>query len=210
MVDMSIQKEFVVRYKADGHVRFAIPDQLCDEVVADRVVSKIKTIDGVYGVELFKKQKKLSIRYQEVVCDFKQLAVQLFQLLADLDESELLVAPVVADVCSEKRSKWDLKDKVKNWKASRWVAEKYGDAKETAQAAKVIAKIGLKKPKSFIKDPEKAIIDFSNDILVLYLIRLHWTRITQEWLLKPWAFKSQWAAVFYLFYLLVRSRRPAK
>ncbi len=211
MVDMSIQKQVIVRYKTDGHVRFSIPEQLCDETVAEQLVSKIKMIDGVYSVNLFKKQKKLSIRYQDVVCDFKQLALQIFQLLSEMDDGGLLVAPVVAEVVdTNKQSKWNLKDKVKSWKASRWVTEKYGDAKETAQAAKVIAKIGFKKPKSFIKDPERAVIDFLNDILVLYLIRLHWTRITQEWLLKPWAFKSQWAAVFYLFYLLVRSRRPAK
>lgn len=210
MVAMSIQKEFIVRYRAEGHVRFEIPDQLCDKAVAEIVASGILGIDGVYRVDLFRKQRKLSIRYQDVVCDFTQLATQLFQLLAELDEKGLLVAQVVAEVSLEKQAGWELKAKVKNWKASRWVAEKYGDAKETAQAAKVIAKIGFKKPKSFIKDPEKALIDFLNDILVLYLIKLHWTRITQEWMVKPWLFKSQWAAVFYLFYLLVRSRKPAK
>jgi len=209
---MSIQKEFIVRYRAEGHVRFEIPVQLCNEKSAKLVTSQILGIVGVYRVELFRKQRKLSIRYQDVVCDFKQLAQQLFQILSKLDEQGLLVKVEQESDKKEgkQQSKWSLKDKVKDWKASRWVTEKYGDAKETAQAAKVIAKIGFKKPKSFIKDPEKAVIDFLNDILVLYLIRLHWTRITQEWLVKPWAFKSQWAAVFYLFYLLVRSRKPAK
>jgi len=207
---MSIQKEFIVRYRADGHVRFEIPDQLCDTAVAKLVGSRIQAVDGVYRVDFFRRQKKLSIRYQEVVCDFNQLAAQLFQLLAELDEQGMLVAQVVNDVAESNDSEWDLKAKVKSWKASQWVTEKYSNVKETAQAAKVIAKIGLKKPKSFVKDPEKTIIDFLNDVLVLYLIRLHWTRITQEWMLRPWAFKSQWAAVFYLFYLLVRSRKPAK
>jgi len=210
MVAMSIQKEFVVRYRAEGHVRFDIPGQLCNEEVSSVVKSSILAIEGVYRVELFRKQKKLSIRYQEVVCDFYQLAKQIFQVLAELNEKDLLVAEVVNTVSSAEQSKRSLKAKVKSWKASQWAVEKYSDAKETAQAAKVIAKIGLKKPKSFVKDPEKAVVDFFNDILVLYLIRLHWTRITQEWLVKPWAFKSQWAAVFYLFYLLVRSRRPTK
>ncbi len=210
MVAMSIQKEFIVRYRAEGHVRFEIPEQLCDKAVAEIVASGILGIDGVYKVDLFRRQKKLSIRYQSVVCDFAELATHIFQFLAELDEKGLLVAQVVADVNFEKQTAWDLKAKVKSWKASRWVAKKYGDAKETAQAAKIIAKIGFKKPKSFIKDPEKALIDFLNDVLVLYLIKLHWTRITQEWLVKPWLFKSQWAAVFYLFYLLVRSRKPAK
>jgi hypothetical protein len=68
--------------------------------------------------------------------------------------------------------------------------------------------LGLKNKKSLLNDPEKAIIDFFNDILVLYLIKLHWTRITKEWIPKPWAFRYQWMAIFYLFYLLMRSRRP--
>jgi len=38
--------------------------------------------------------------------------------------------------------------------------EKFGDAKETVQAAKVITRLGMKKPTAFMKDPEKAIIDF--------------------------------------------------
>jgi len=207
---MTIQKEFIIRYRAEGHVRFEIPVQLCDDAVSKLVRARILGIDGVYRVDLFRKQKKLSIRYQELVCDFQALAKQLFLLLSELDEQQLLIAPVVNDVDSRKPESWNLKSKVKSWKASRWVTEKYSDAKETAHAAKVIAKIGLKKPKSFVKDPEKTIIDFLNDVLALYLIRLHWTRITQEWILKPWAFKSQWAAVFYLFYLLVRSRKPVK
>ena len=205
---MSIQKEFSVRFRAEGHVRFAIPEQLCDEDVAKLVSAEILEIDGVYKVKLFRAQKKLSIRYKEQVCEFKQLAIQLHQLLAKLDGKGLLIAQVVSEVSSEHKSKWNLKSKFKNLKSTQWVSEKYSDAKETVHAAKVITKIGLKTPKTLIKNPEKAIIDFLNDILVLYLIKLHWTRITQEWIPSPWAFRYQWTAVFYLFYLLMRSRKP--
>ncbi|MCF6252235.1 MAG: hypothetical protein L3J75_13355 [Methylococcaceae bacterium] len=205
---MSIQKEFIVRYRAEGHVRFEIPELLCDEVLAKLISARVLEIEGVYKVDLFRKQKKLSIRYQEVFCEFEQLAKQLFQLISELDQQGLLVAKVVNEVNSHQRKIWNLKPTIKNWKASRWATEKYSDAKETVQAAKVITKLGLKKPNALIKDPEKAIIDFFNDVLVLYLIRLHWTRITQEWIPKPWTFRYQWTAVFYLFYLLMRSRKP--
>lgn len=208
LVAMSIQKEFIVRYRSEGHVRFEIPEQLSDVDVAKLVTSRILEIEGVYKVDLFRKQKKLSIRYQQLVCEFEQLAHQIFQLISELDKEGLLVAQVVTEVSSHKQKSWDLKSRVKDWKASRWASEKYSDAKETVHAAKVITKLGLKKPKSLIKDPEKAIIDFLNDVLVLYLIKLHWTRITQEWLPKPWTFRYQWTAVFYLFYLLMRSRKP--
>ncbi|MCK5831026.1 MAG: hypothetical protein KAH20_12075 [Methylococcales bacterium] len=205
---MSIQKKFIVRHRDKGHVRFAIPDQLCDELVAKTLTTRILELEGVYRVNLFRKQKKLSIKYNEIVCDFKQLANQIFQLLSELDQQGLLIATVVNQISSETKPTWNIKSKIKNWKASRWATEKYDDAKETVQAAKTLTKIGLKAPKSIIKDPEKAIIDFLNDILVLFLIKLHWTRITQEWIPRPWKFRYQWIAIFYLFYLLVRSRKP--
>ena len=202
---MSIQKEISVRYKAEGHVRFEIPESLCDKDVAKRITARILEIEGVYSVDLFRKQKKLSIRYHEVVCEFKQLANQLYQILSEMDDDGSLLAPVVNEVSS---AVLNLKSRFKSLKASRWASEKYTDAKDTVHAAKVITRLGLKKQKSILNDPEKAIIDFCNDILILYLIKLHWTRITKEWIPSPWAFRYQWTAVFYLFYLLMRSRRP--
>lgn len=208
---MSIQKKIIVRYRAEGHVRFEIPEQICELKTAKIFTRRALELEGVYRVDLFRKQKKLSIRYHDVVCDFSQLAAALFKLIKELEAEGLFLLQVIEDTPPlEQKNDWDLKNKVKQWSVSKWVVDKYGDVKDTAKAAKIIAKIGIKKQKTFIKNPEQAIVDFLNDVLVLYLIRLHWVRITQEWLVRPWAFKSQWAAVFYLFYLLVRSRKPAK
>ncbi|MCK5889784.1 MAG: hypothetical protein KAG19_07560 [Methylococcales bacterium] len=207
---MSIQQQFILRHQSEGYVRFEIPKQFCTPSVAEMFTAKILKIEGVYHAKVFKKQQKLSIRYQDITCEFKQLATQLFQLIADLEQQGALVEKAKKIAIKETTYPVNstVKDKIKNWKASRWVSEKYNDAKETAQAVKILSKVGFKKQKALIKDPEKAMIDFFNDILVLYLIKLHWTRITQEWMPKPWAFKYQWTALFYLFYLLLRSRRP--
>ena len=205
---MSIQKKITVRFREEGHVRFEIPDELCSRVFSEKLTASLLKIEGVYRVRIFTRQKKLSIRYHEVVCDFKQLASQLFLLISKLEEQFLSDSSDIIEEASETVSSWNVNSQIKQWKVSRWAAEKYNDAKETAQAIKIMTKVGLKGPKALIKDPEKALIDFFNDILVLYLIKLHWTRITQEWILKPWFFRYQWTAVFYLFYLLLRSRRP--
>ena len=207
---MSIQREFVLRYQVDGHVRFQIPAQICDAVVAKTLADHISAIDGVYRVNLYRGQHKLSIRYHESVCEFNELARQLFVLLAELEERGALQPKPVA--VSGRLSPW--KDKVKakmdTFKLTRWAKEKYGETKETLQAAKIITKIGLKKPSSFIKDPEKTIIDFLNDVLVLFMIRLHWPAITQQWILRPLQYRYEWMALFYMVFLLVRSRRPKK
>ncbi|MGZ4976779.1 MAG: hypothetical protein ACXV8O_06455 [Methylobacter sp.] len=201
---MSIQKEFVLRYRVDGHVRFQIPAQICDVDVARAVTDGLAGVDGVYRVNLYRSQRKLSIRFDEAVCDFKSLARQLFNLLAELEKQGGLNPKPVAQAVSWKEK---AKSGLSNFKAARWAKEKFGDAKETVQAAKIITKLGMKKPTAFIKDPEKAVIDFLNDILVIFLIRLHWNNITQHWLVKPLKHRYEWMALFYMFFLLVRSRR---
>jgi hypothetical protein len=201
---MSIQKEFVLRYRVDGHVRFQLPARICHVDVAKAVTDGISGIDGVYRVKLYRSQQKLSIRFNESVCDFKSLAKQLFQLLADLEKTGALKPkPVSKSALWKEKAKSRLDD----FKATRWAKEKFGDAKETVQAAKVIGKLSMKKPTAFMKDPEKTIIDFLNDILVLFLIRLHWNDITQNWLVRPFKHRYEWMALFYMFFLLVRSRK---
>ena len=201
---MSIQKEFVVRYREDGHVRFQFPAQLCDKVIAERISAGIANIEGVYRVKVYRSQQKLSIRYHEVVCDFKALARQLFDLLAELEQQGALMPQPETRVTQWKDK---LNAKLDTFKLTRWTKEKVGEVKETVQAAKDLTKLGMKKPKAFVKDPEKAIIDFLNDILVLFLIRLHWGEITQNWLVKPLKYRYEWMALFYMFFLLVRSRK---
>jgi hypothetical protein len=201
---MSIQKEFILRYRIDGHIRFQIPAKICEETAAKAVTDAILAIAGVYRVNLYRKQQKLSIRFQESVCDFKSLARQLFQLLADLEKTAVFTQKTVAQTES-----WQEKAKAKlqTLKVTQWAKEKYSDAKETVQAAKIITKLGMGKQKALINDPEKALIEFFNDVLVLFLIKLHWTQITQQWLLKPIKYRYEWMALFYMVFLLVRSRR---
>ncbi len=204
---MSIQKQIIVRHREQGHVRFQLPDPLVRAAVAQKLITEINALEGVYRSKVFRGQKKLSIRYHETVCNFNELAHRLSVILQRLEEqgwfAELEETPPAAP---KKRFQYS----VNQWRATHWVKDKYEAVRETAQAAKVITKLGMKKPNALIKDPEKAIIDFLNDVLVLYLIKLHWPRITKEWIPRPFTHRYEWLAVFYLFYLLVRSRRPKK
>lgn len=205
---MSIQKQCVLRYRAEGHVRFQLPSELCQKGIAENFATKIKAIEGVYRVNFYPRQNKVSIRFQETMCDFTQLIKQLFGLIETLEKSGTL------NVKIEKKpsliSKWSAKvsKKADNFATTRWLKAKTVEAKETLQAAKIITKLSLKKPNALIKDPEKAIIDFLNDILVLFLIRTHWEHITKLWLLNPFKYRYEWLATFYMFFLLIRSRRP--
>jgi len=201
---MAIQKQFVLRHRDEGHLRFEIPVQFCDAVCAKALTNAVLALDGIYRVKVYSSQKKLSIRYQETVCDFHTLAKSLFQIIAELENQALLNHQLAAS--NKAKSKWQ--EKLKNLTVSKWFSEKYDEARETLQAAKILTRAGLKKQKTFISDPEKATIDFLNDILVLFLIRLHWDRIMKEWIPNPIKYRYEWMAVFYMIYLLMRSRKP--
>jgi hypothetical protein len=199
---MSIQKEFVLRYRTSGHVRFQVPALMCDAALAKALTDGIVAIEGVYRVNFYRGQRKLAIRFNEAFCDFHALAKQLFFLLEELERKGILnPQPEKKSLVSVWKEKATAK--VNQLKITRWTKEKITDAKETVQAAKIV----FKKRKALVKDPEKAVIDFLNDILVLYLIKMHWTHITQLWLPNPLKYRSELTAMFYMFFLLVRSRK---
>ncbi|MDD1611562.1 MAG: hypothetical protein LUQ57_00300 [Methylococcaceae bacterium] len=200
---MAIQKEFVLRYRGAEHVRFEIPSAFCGEQTAEALTGRLLALDGVYRVQVYRSQKKLSIHYQETVHDFKGLCRLLFQIVSELEKAAL----TETQPKTVRLVKQSVKSRFKNLKVFRWFGSKYDDAKETLQAAKIVTK-GLAKPGKFFKDPEKMVIDFLNDILVLFLIRLHWDHITKEWIPRPLKYRYEWLAVFYMTYLLMRSRRP--
>ncbi|MGR8934652.1 MAG: hypothetical protein ACU837_09725 [Gammaproteobacteria bacterium] len=203
---MAIQKQFVLRYREEGHLRFEIPVQFCEAALAQSLTDKLADVEGVYRVKIYRKQRKLSLRYLETVCSFNELASMLFRSIADIEKQAALDKQ--SALTKAAKPKRNPQDKLKESKIAKWFNEKYGDAKETVQAAKTLGKIGLKKRKKLLNDPEKAVIDFLNDILVLFLIKLHWDHITKEWIPKPIKYRYEWLAVFYMLFLLMRSRNP--
>lgn len=203
---MAIQREFQLRYRHDGHVRFQVPARACEPVVAGLLSEKLAAINGVTSVNLYRKQRKLSIRYKESACSFIELARKLSEILAELEQQDHFESKPLIEIA--KKSALDIKKRLKQTRIGGWLTDKFQAGKETVQAAKIIGKLGIKGPRALIKDPEKATLDFLNDVLVLYLIKTHWTRITQEWLVRPFVHRYEWLATFYLFFLLVRSRRP--
>ncbi|NJA08284.1 hypothetical protein [Methylomonas sp. UP202] len=203
---MAIQREFVLRYRHEGHLRFQLPERACRPRAAEALVNRIRELPGVRAVDLFRGQRKLAIRFQEAVCDFTGLARAMHKALAEL-EAEGCFDDIPATKAAG-RLALGIKRRLKNTRVGAWFGEKVQAGKETVEAAKVLGKLSSKGPKALFKDPEKAVIDFLNDVLVLYLIKAHWPRITQQWLPRPWAYRYEWLAVFYMFFLLVRSRRP--
>ncbi|SCN47764.1 hypothetical protein BAZMOX_05068_2 [methanotrophic endosymbiont of Bathymodiolus azoricus (Menez Gwen)] len=201
---MSIQKEIILRYKSSGHVRFQIPERLCSPEIATFVSDAISQIDGVYQVNLYRNKKKLAIRFTNETLSFKDLTQQLLTLFTDLEHKNFFVAKA-----SPTKTAF-IKNIFSDWQGARWAKGKYTETKETAQAIGILAKVGLKKKPEILINPEKTLINFFNDVLILFLIKTHWKLITKKWLLEPLKYRYQWLTVFYLMYLFIRSKNKNK
>lgn len=199
---MAIQKEFIIRHRGEGHLRFQVPQRAL--LAGDVLTDALAALDGVRSVKLYRGSRKLAIHFQPERSSPVELARHMFQLLTNMEQQGLFNLPPVSD----RRASSGVTERFKHSRVGRWLDDKLLAAKETAQAARVIGKISSKGPRALIQNPEKAVIDFLNDILVLYLIKVHWNRITQQWLVRPLTHRYEWLATFYLFFLLVRSRRP--
>ncbi len=85
-----------------------------------------------------------------------------------------------------------------------------GEVMETAEgqaAAAPPAQTGDRSPASF--DAKEWTIHFLNDLVAFYLIRIHWGRITRQWLPNPWSYRYEWLTMAYLTFLLVRYRKTS-
>ncbi len=199
---MSIQQEILLRYKSTGHVRFQIPSRLCSDAVASAITKAIENIDGVYRVNLFRHKKKLSIRFIEENLPYIELIRQLIDIITDIENKGFFKEkPVAVKTSSLKKSL-----KLPDWKGVNWAKEKYTETRETAQAIGILTKLGLKKKPEIIASTEKNLVTFFNDVLVLFLIKVHWKLITKKWIVEPMKYRYQWITVFYLMYLFIRSK----
>lgn len=194
-----LTRRVILRYRAPGHVRFALPQVLCQPAVTAHLLAKIRALDGVYRVTLT--GDKLSIRYQEAFCPFPDLARHLHALVTGLEQSGQLaqVQPPQPPLAKLKQSA-----------PIRWLRAKLQELRETLAACGILIRRGVKRGSKLVHDPKALVFEFTNDVLVLYLIRIHWHRIVTEWIPHPLKYRYEWAAVFYLTYLLVRSRLPGK
>lgn len=194
----SLYRQVLVRYRAPGHVRFQLPDALCEAGRAQRLEDALRRVDGVYRVDLYRRQGKLSIRYDEAFCDMPALARGLGEGIASaMAESVLPVSGYGLAVLGQSA--------IAASKPARWLKEKYQEAAETLTAAKLLVQRGRTPAQR-----ERFVLEFCNDVLVLYLIKAHWQAITTQWMRRPWLYRYEWTAAFYMIYLLVRWRRSKR
>jgi len=195
---MSIAKQITVRHKAEGHVRFVVPRELVHPFVASQLEQGLRQVEGVYRVDLYPRQGKLSIRYLEGVTDLKAVARALFEIVGGLE-----FPPAEPSCCSAN----PLAHQEASPGVGGWLKAKFQGAKQSLTQHGILAPTPGN-TLSLTPEKEKFMMEFATDILVLYLIKTHWHMILTEWMKRPWAYRYEWSATFYLIFLLVRSKIP--
>ena len=202
-------RQITLRYHGTGHVRFALPAALCEEPFAAAVEESLRRQPGVYRVTLYRRQGKLSVFYDPHACGLHDLARCLhgalggFAALAERAQHESAGASLTQRLRAANPVPW-LKAKAERLKAK---------VEEWKFKAKLLKQIAAYHPQvhPWVQNvfSERAVINFFNDLVTFYLIKVHWDLISQKWVKQPFKYRNAWLTTFYLVFLLVRSRKQA-
>lgn len=198
----TLAREIVVRYRGTGHVRFTVPAVLCAEPFATSVEESLLRQTGVYRVTLYRRQGKLSVFYDPHACELHDVARGLhgaLETLGKLKVQESVGASMAQRLSAANPMPWfkarteRAKTKVEEWRFK----------------AKLLKQIMAYHPQMQNVFSERAVTNFLNDLVIFYLIKVHWDMITQKWLKQPFKYRNAWLTSFYLVFLLVRYRKQA-
>lgn len=207
----SLLRQVALRHRADGYLRFDLPPGLCEGPAAASLRAALEALDGVYRVSFYPAYDKLAIRFHPAACDAGRVARALAQGLKAVEADALSPG---CERCAARAAAEappsGLKARLMHLRPVRWVREKTEEVRQGYDALRQLSFARFKKVPDVLQNPDKAVHDFLTDILVLYLIKVHWDRITQQWLRAPIRFRYEWLAVFYMTYLMVRARRRGR
>lgn len=201
---LPVRDRIYLRYRGAGHLRFDLPEELCEPRAAEALERRLGRMEGVYRVVVYSSSRKLSVRYQETVCGLRDVALELYAVapVALRDAARAVRSPPAQEGPAQ-----TLKEKLLAHPVVASLRDRYARAKETATAMTAVARSKLGKPQAKPMTTEKLVINFLNDLVSFYLIKVHWSRITGEWLRTPWTYRYQWLTISYLTFLLIRYRK---
>lgn len=202
-----------IRHREAGYLRLELPAELCTPAVAAAIEAGLMDLGGVRRATVDRSWRRLAVRYEEGLCTGPRIARHLFGMLPALP----VEAPAAANAAPA---------------ASEEVGGEGPGLGRLGQSAATILQPLTDRVQAFLNPPpdqkpppgslqarlqpilasaltEKAIINFLNDLVVFYLIKVHWELITKRWLKDPVAHSNAWLTTFYLIFLLIRYRKSA-
>lgn len=201
-------RRIVVRHREPGHLRFELPAELCEGPRAEALEVGLVGSACIYRATLYRAARKLSLRYDPHQASEREvvlaLRAQLDRLPGTLVQALQPAGEQIGEALRETGRKFE-----------------HGARRKLAQFRLALMKLRRGQPQAGTLQArlqpvianaltEKAVINFLNDLLAFYLIKVHWELITKRWMRNPVAHADAWLAIFYLMYLLVRYRKTNK
>ena len=211
----SISCQILVLHKSAGHVRFALPEALANPGSAAVIEAALLCIPGVRLVRIDPGTGKMGVHYDPIACSLRQLALV---LKGSLEAAAAAATRPTASGVPPASGIGEIGQQLaRGVKQAETLARRFLHRTQAQfappQPADTGETPGKLTPLRRAFDPallnEKAVINFANDIVAFYLIRIHWNLITQHWIKSPLRHADAWLTVFYLTFLLVRYRKGA-
>lgn len=199
-----LQDRVLLRHRAEGHLRFQLPGELLSPAAAEAIESGLREVEGVYRVVVYRGAGKLSVRFQETVCGLKEVALALDAILDELAAAGLEPEPEMRE------AKPPLKERVGAFLRLDRLKAKVAEMKMKAGVAAAVISARSNLPIKLPANMEGWTINFLNDLVAFYLIKVHWNLILQQWVKQPFKYRNAWLTVFYLTFLMVRYRKASQ
>ncbi|MDP1735518.1 MAG: hypothetical protein Q8L44_14255 [Sulfuritalea sp.] len=201
-----LARRIVVRHREAGYLRLELPAEICHAGAAEVIDSALRQVVGVYRVTLYASQRRLAVSFDAHVCTATDVARALKGCLHDLPEKASAAAPEVTTAALTAKLNPALHDAARQ--ARRAFANLRGQIERLRHPQAAPGSLQAKlQPMLANALSEKAIINFLNDLVAFYLVKVHWELISQRWLKDPVKNANAWLTVFYLMFLLVRYRK---
>lgn len=200
-----LARRIVVRHREAGYLRLELPAEICHPTAAIAFDAALRQVAGVYRVSFYAAQRRLAVSFDAHVCTAADVARALKGCLHVLPEGEAGSAPAAAPTVVARMTP-ALQD------AARQASRAFGQLRRRIEVLRqpkappgsLQAKL---QPMLANALTEKAIINFLNDLVAFYLVKVHWELISQRWLKDPVKHANAWLTIFYLMFLLVRYRK---
>lgn len=205
-----LARRIVVRHREAGYLRLELPAEIGHPAAVAAIDATLRQVAGVYRVAFYAAQRRLVVSYDAHACTAADVARALKGCLHALPGFSV-VAPVAAAaehavVALPAKLTPALQDAARQ--ARRAFARLRHRIEVLRQPKAPPGSLQAKlQPMLANALTEKAIINFLNDLVAFYLVKVHWELISQRWLKDPVRYANAWLTVFYLMFLLVRYRK---
>lgn len=188
-----------LRYQGVGHLRVQIPTGLCQDPAREALIRGLRRIEGVYRVDVYARDGKLSIRYLDPIVSPSDIVAAIDALIEHRSSAPSPAAAVAPDGSQAGTA---------SIRPAAWARGKLRELRETLLAFRILlARTAASRGGSGTL-AAGLLRAAATDAAIVFLARSLWKPVFSQWVRRPWRHRYQWLAVAALAYRAWRRRSP--